>query len=48
MLQDDAWWMHELCMDKAELREYFGSDKEVKLARQAMLRATKGNGGDVL
>lgn len=40
-LEDDAWWMHELCMDKADLREYFGSDKEVKLARQAADEADK-------
>mmetsp|Transcript_91190 Transcript_91190/g.203587 ORF Transcript_91190/g.203587 Transcript_91190/m.203587 type:complete len:293 (+) Transcript_91190:677-1555(+) len=34
-LEGDAWWMHEFCMEAADLRSYFGSEKEVALARAA-------------
>jgi len=34
-LEDDAWWMHEKCMEKADLRDYYGGEKELALARAA-------------
>lgn len=32
-LEDDAWWMHERCMEPADLRGYFGGEKELANAR---------------
>lgn len=40
-LEDEAWWMHEACMGAADLREYFGGEKELALARQAADEADK-------
>jgi len=40
-LEDEAWWMHEKCMGNADLREYFGGEKELALARQAADEADK-------
>mmetsp|Transcript_66057 Transcript_66057/g.176836 ORF Transcript_66057/g.176836 Transcript_66057/m.176836 type:complete len:364 (+) Transcript_66057:2-1093(+) len=34
-LGKQGWWMHERCMDPADLRAYFGSEKDVALARAA-------------
>jgi len=34
-LDDDAWWMHEKCMSGADLRDYFGGEKELQAARAA-------------
>mmetsp|Transcript_81016 Transcript_81016/g.177883 ORF Transcript_81016/g.177883 Transcript_81016/m.177883 type:complete len:264 (+) Transcript_81016:606-1397(+) len=31
-LAEDAWWMHEQCMEKSDLRSYFGGEKELKQA----------------
>lgn len=30
-----AWWMHEACMDKSDLRSFFGGEKELALATAA-------------
>lgn len=32
-LEDKAWWMHEGCMESADLRAYFGGEKELARAR---------------
>lgn len=32
-LKEDAWWMHERCMEHADLKAYFGGEKELALAR---------------
>jgi len=32
-LDKEAWWMHEKCMDIADLRSYYGGDKELAHAR---------------
>jgi len=40
-LEDEAWWMHEKCMKTSDLREYFGSEKDLALARQAADEADK-------
>jgi len=34
-LEESAWWMHEACMELADLRAYFGGEKELALARMA-------------
>merc|ERR1712217_661469 len=32
---DDAWWMHEKCMESRDLRSYYGGEKELQQARTA-------------
>jgi len=34
-LEDDAWWMHESCMEGTDLVDYFGGKKELEEARAA-------------
>jgi len=34
-LEDSAWWMHEKCMEPADLRAYYGGEKELARARAA-------------
>jgi len=34
-LEDKAWWMHEKCMEPADLRSYFGGEQELAEARAA-------------
>lgn len=42
---EEGWWMHERCMGAADLRAYFGSDKEVAAARAAADQADGGASG---
>mmetsp|Transcript_91937 Transcript_91937/g.256122 ORF Transcript_91937/g.256122 Transcript_91937/m.256122 type:complete len:1055 (-) Transcript_91937:12-3176(-) len=37
-LEEGAWWMHERCMEEADLRAYYGSEKELARARAAAAR----------
>lgn len=34
-LEEEAWWMHERCMESADLRAYYGGEKELARARAA-------------
>jgi len=40
-LEDEAWWMHETCMEGTDMRDYFGSEQELALARAAANQAEK-------
>jgi len=39
MLETEAWWMHEVCMTKGDLSDYFGGEKEYKEAKAAAAKA---------
>jgi len=41
-LEESAWWMHERCMEQADLRAYYGGEKELAKARAAADQAEAG------